>query len=112
MLGEPEDPTAVCVAAELFCELWSESGDWCMVEKVVDNWIWEGQRCAEWPQMIFVMDQDVEDCELARRLMGEASVLLGKVYGSLGQLSNWLSAVCTGAGKKFPQMFFPNSHLA
>ena len=37
--------------------------------------------------------------------MGEASVLLGKVYGSLGQLSTWLSAVCTGAGKKFPHVF-------
>ena len=61
MLGEPEDPTAVCVAAELFWELWSESGDWCMVEKVVENWIREGQRCVEQLQMVLVMDQDVED---------------------------------------------------
>ena len=112
MLGEPEDPTAVCVAAELFWELWSESGDWCMVEKAVENWIREGQRCAEQLQMVLVMDQDVEDRESARRLMGEASVLLGKVYGSLGQLSTQLSAVRTGAGKKFPQMFFPHSHSA
>ena len=44
--------------------------------------------------------------------MGEASVLLGKVYGSLGQLSTRLSAVHTGVGKKFPQMFFLSSHVA
>ena len=50
----------MCVAAELFWELWSESGDWCVVEKGVEQWILEGQRCAEGLQMVLVMDQDLE----------------------------------------------------
>ena len=112
MLGEPEDPTAEGLAAELFWELWSESGDWCTVEKAVENWIREGQRCVEWLKMVLVMEQDVEDRESARRLMGEASELLGRVYGSLGQLTIRLSAVRTGEGKRFLQMFFPNCRFA
>ena len=50
----------MCVGAELFWELWSESGDWCMVEKAVKKCIQEGQRCAEWLQMVLVMDKDLE----------------------------------------------------
>lgn len=112
MLGDAKDPTAEGLATELFWELWSETADWCTVEKAAEDWIREGRRCAEWLQMILVMEQDAEDRESAKRLMGEASELLGRTYGCLGQLSTRLSAVRTGTGKRFPQMFWPYSHCA
>lgn len=111
MLGDLKNSAAENHAAELVWDLWSDCADWVLVEQSVEDWIREGQRCAQWLEMILVMQSDGQEIHAARQLTIEASELLGRVYSCIATLKTKLWSIQTGAATRFPQLLWPYSRL-